>query len=35
LRATENNQTMVWIYLAKGLSGTSGEASGEMGTPSA
>jgi hypothetical protein len=26
-----NNQTMVWIYLAKGLSG----ASGGMGTPSA
>ena len=31
LRATDNNQTMVWIYLAKGLSG----ASGGMGTPSA
>ena len=30
LRATDNNQTMVWIYLAKGLSGASG-----MGTPSA
>jgi hypothetical protein len=35
LRATENNQTMVWVYLAKDLSGTSDEASGEMGTPSA
>jgi hypothetical protein len=31
LRATDNNQTMVWIYLAQGLSGTSGS----MGTPSA
>ena len=31
LRATDNNQTMVWIYLAKGLSG----ASGAMATPSA
>jgi hypothetical protein len=31
LRATDTNQTMVWIYLAKGLSG----ASGGMGTPSA
>jgi hypothetical protein len=31
LRATENNQTMVWIYLAKGLS----EDSGDMGTPGA
>jgi hypothetical protein len=31
LRATENNQTMVWIYLANGLSSTSGS----MGTPSA
>lgn len=31
LRATDNNQTMVWLYLAKGLSG----ASSEMGTPSA
>jgi hypothetical protein len=30
LRATDTNQTMVWIYLAKGLSGTSGG----MGTPS-
>jgi len=30
-RATDNNQTMVWIYLATGLSG----ASGGMGTPSA
>jgi hypothetical protein len=29
LRATDNNQTMVWIYLAKDLSGTSGAA----GTP--
>ena len=31
LRATDNNQTMVWIYLAKGLSG----ASGDMATPGA
>jgi hypothetical protein len=31
LRATDTNQTMVWIYLAQGLSGTSGG----MGTPSA
>jgi hypothetical protein len=31
LRATDTNQTMVWIYLAKGLSGTSGV----MATPSA
>jgi hypothetical protein len=31
LRATDTNQTMVWIYLAQGLSG----ASGGMGTPSA
>jgi hypothetical protein len=30
LRATDNNQTMVWIYLARGLSGTSGGT----GTPS-
>lgn len=29
LRATDNNQTMVWIYLAKGLSG----ATGDTGTP--
>jgi hypothetical protein len=29
LRATDNNQTMVWIYLAQDLSGTSGAA----GTP--
>jgi len=34
LRATENNQTMVWIYLAKDLSGT-GATGNEMGTPSA
>jgi hypothetical protein len=31
LRGTDDNRTMVWIYLAKGLSGTSGE----MATPSA
>jgi len=31
LRATDTNQTMVWIYLATGLSSTSGA----MGTPSA
>jgi hypothetical protein len=31
LCATENNQTMVWIYLAKGLSG----ATGDTGTPAA
>jgi hypothetical protein len=30
LRATDTNQTMVWIYLARGLSGTSGGT----GTPS-
>jgi hypothetical protein len=31
LRSTDNNQTMVWIYLAKNLSG----ASGAMATPGA
>jgi hypothetical protein len=31
LRSTGNNQTMVWIYLAKGLSGA---ASGAVATPS-
>jgi hypothetical protein len=31
LRATENHQTMAWIYLARGLSGTSGA----MATPDA
>ena len=31
LRATDTNQTMVWIYLAKGLA----EESGGMATPGA